>query len=179
MKVIYIAGPFRAPTAWGIAENVRRAERAALEVAKLGAMPLCPHANTAHFQGECTDQFWLDGTMELLRRCDAVLTVEGWLASSWARAEVEEALRLGKPVFTETEPDQLADWIKEGYMPFIKIKNQGEVDWYEAAGGQCAITLRTNRPGSLQRLTFQLTPEDADELRALVAKKGSRDAQEG
>ena len=51
MKLVYIAGPFRAPTPWGIEENVRHAERHAFEIAKLGAMPVCPHANTRHFDG--------------------------------------------------------------------------------------------------------------------------------
>lgn len=95
---MYIAGPFRAPTAWGIAENVRRAERWGLEVARLGAMPLIPHANTAHFHGEGADQLWLDGTLELLRRCDAALLTPGWKNSSGSRGEREEALRLGIPL---------------------------------------------------------------------------------
>ncbi len=127
MKIIYIAGPYRAPTAWRIAENVRAAERVGLEVARAGAMPLIPHANTAHFQGEgpvngphdfgdgigrlckhcgampgeapvchmhSADGFWLDGTLELMRRCDAVLLVPGWESSSGTRAEIEEALAL-------------------------------------------------------------------------------------
>ena len=37
--------------------------------------------------------------MELLRRCDAVLCVSNWRDSVGARAEVEEARRLGLPVF--------------------------------------------------------------------------------
>lgn len=87
MKVVYIAGKFRGPTAWDIAENVRAAERAALEVAKRGAMPLCPHANTAHFHGQLTDQFWIDGTLELLKRCDGILCISGWMNSAGALAE--------------------------------------------------------------------------------------------
>ena len=99
MAVVYIAGPFRARTSWGIAENIRAAERLGLEVAKLGMMPLIPHANTAHFQGELPDKFFLDGTMELLRRCDAVMLTPNWATSSGARDEADEAERLGIPVF--------------------------------------------------------------------------------
>lgn len=99
MLVVYVAGPFRAPTAWGIAENVRAAERVGLAVARAGAMPLIPHANTGNFHGEGDDQLWLDGTMELLRRCDAVVLVPGWQRSSGTKAEVAEAERLGLPVF--------------------------------------------------------------------------------
>lgn len=99
MKVIYVAGRFRGDTAWDIAENVRTAERLGLEVARLGAMPLIPHANTALFHGQLTCVFWLDGTLELLKRCDGVILCHNWRDSSGARAEVEEAYRLGIPVF--------------------------------------------------------------------------------
>lgn len=101
MKVVYIAGPYRGKTAWKIAENIRRAERLGYSVAEFGAMPLIPHANTAHFDGEFTSKFWLDGTMELMRRCDAVFLTEDWEESAGATAEREEAVRLGLPIFTD------------------------------------------------------------------------------
>ncbi|MGB0685946.1 MAG: DUF4406 domain-containing protein [Planctomycetota bacterium] len=99
MKVVFIAGPFRGKTPWDVAQNVRRAEALAFEVAKLGAMPLCPHTNTAHFDGTLTDEFWLRGTSELLRRSDAVMLTPDWGRSSGARAEVELADAHGIPVF--------------------------------------------------------------------------------
>ncbi len=91
MKIIYIAGPFRAKTAWGIEQNIRRAEEIGLLVAQAGAMPLIPHTNTRFFHGECTEQFWIDGTMELLRRCDAAVFIPGWGKSSGANGEFNEA----------------------------------------------------------------------------------------
>jgi hypothetical protein len=97
MKVIYIAGPYRAPTAWGIAENVRAAERVGLEVARAGAMPLIPHANTAHFHGECTDELWIEGTLELLRRCDAAVFLPNWHHSTGSRCEWAECMRRDMP----------------------------------------------------------------------------------
>ena len=90
MKVAYIAGPFRAPTAWGVAENVRAAERVAMTVAECGAMPMCPHANTANFDGTLTGDFWLAGTMELLRRCDVIVLLPNWRLSQGARMEEAE-----------------------------------------------------------------------------------------
>lgn len=110
VKVVYIAGPFRAETAWGIECNIRRAEELGWWVAFLGAMPLIPHANTRFFHGSMPDEFWLKGTLELMRRCDAVALVDGWEASSGARVEVEEARRLGIPVFTSIH--HLEDWLK-------------------------------------------------------------------
>jgi hypothetical protein len=114
MKVVYIAGKFRGPNAWEIHRNVHRAEQAALWVAQAGAMPLCPHANTAHFHGTCTDDFWIDGTLELLRRCDALFNFDPAraLESAGTRGEIAEAKRLGLPVF-ERHAD-LAEWLNLG-----------------------------------------------------------------
>jgi hypothetical protein len=109
MKVVYVAGRFRAPTAWNIEQNVRRAEELALEVCKLGAMALCPHTNTRFFQGTLPDAFWLEGTTELLRRCDAVMLTPGWEESAGSRGEKAEAEKRGMPVFHDL--GELAAWL--------------------------------------------------------------------
>jgi hypothetical protein len=99
MKVIYIAGPFRGVNTWEVEQNVRRAESVAFAVALTGAMPLCPHTNTRFFNGTITAEFWLRGTLELLRRADAVVLVAGWEKSIGTRAEIVEADKIGIPVF--------------------------------------------------------------------------------
>lgn len=99
MIVVYIAGPFRGKTAWDVAQNIRVAEHLGMEVAEAGFMPLIPHANTANFDGTLNDQFWIDGTAELLLRCDALLTTSDWERSSGARGEVKLAKEQGIPVF--------------------------------------------------------------------------------
>lgn len=109
MRVIYIAGPFRGAHAWAVAQNVRRAEELAFAGCQLGAAVLCPHANTAHFDGTLTDDYWLAATLELLRRCDAVLLVPGWEKSSGTRGEVAEAKRLGMPVFEDVF--EVREWL--------------------------------------------------------------------
>lgn len=109
MKVVYIAGPFRGPSAWEIHCNVHRAEALSFEVARLGAMPLTPHKNTENMHGALPDAFFLDGTMELLRRCDAVLLTENWTKSAGARAEAAEAGRRNIPCFMTLTA--LAAWL--------------------------------------------------------------------
>lgn len=99
MKVIYLAGPFRAATAWGIEQNVRRAETMALALWRLGVAVLCPHMNTRHFQGEGPDEMWIEGALELMRRCDGVFVLPGAEGSKGTQGEVEEARRCGIPVF--------------------------------------------------------------------------------
>jgi hypothetical protein len=112
VKLIFVAGPFRGPNAWAVAQNVRKAEAVAFAVAELGAMPMCPHTNTAHFDGTMTDQFWIDGTREMMRRCDAVVLVEGWENSSGTLGEKAEAERRGLPVFEHLAA--LESWVEHG-----------------------------------------------------------------
>lgn len=101
MKVIYVAGPYRAETAWLVEQNIRRAEEAALVLWGMGFAVICPHTNTRFFNGECTDTIWLAGGLELLRRCDAVYVLPNSENSKGTQAEIVEAERLGIPVFTD------------------------------------------------------------------------------
>lgn len=102
MKVVYVAGAFRGKTSWDVAENVRNAERAGLEmVNNVDVMPIIPQANTALFDGHKTAEFWIEGTLELLRRCDAVYVFNPDHAktSVGTKGEIWEANRLKIPVF--------------------------------------------------------------------------------
>ena len=98
MTLIYIAGPYRAPNAWEIEQNIRRAEEFALECWKSGAAVICPHTNTRFFQGAAPDDIWLDGDLEMVIRCDVVFAIPGWEKSMGAREEVRTALAMGIPV---------------------------------------------------------------------------------
>ena len=100
MKVCYVAGPFRAPNAWEIEQNIRRAETLALEVWRAGMACICPHANTRFYQGATPDDVWLQGDLELVSRCDAVLLTPDWARSAGARSEKVFAEDRGIPIFT-------------------------------------------------------------------------------
>ena len=110
--LIYVAGPFSAPTREGVEANILRAALRGVEVAKLGACPVVPHSNTSLPQYETVQpyEFWIEATLALMHRCDALLTVSGWEASSGARGEVTAMMRSGKPVFHNL--GTLAEWLK-------------------------------------------------------------------
>lgn len=103
MKLVYVAGPYRAETREGVAQNVAAARHVGRLCVQKGWFPVLPTVNTAHFDhdfpGLADDQYWLDGTMELMRRCDAVVLVDGWQYSSGAKAEIEEARKMGLKVY--------------------------------------------------------------------------------
>lgn len=101
--MVYVAGPFRGPDHWAIAENIRSAERVAFKVWQAGAVALCPHLNTAHFQGALPDHMWLDGDLALLELCDALILVPGWERSEGTKAEVAFATRHSIPVLFDID----------------------------------------------------------------------------
>jgi nucleoside 2-deoxyribosyltransferase len=90
MKVIYIAGPYRSQDEWRVRMNIRKAEEAALAVWQNGAVALCPHKNSAGMGGApgTFDDMWLEGDLELLKRCDAVWLIENWEYSRGASREM-------------------------------------------------------------------------------------------
>jgi hypothetical protein len=99
MKVIYVAGPFRGPHHWAIAQNIRKAEELSLEVWRIGCAAVCPHLNTAHYQGVLPDDVWLYGDLAILARCDAMIVVPNWEHSKGTQGEIYEAERLEIPIF--------------------------------------------------------------------------------
>jgi hypothetical protein len=111
VKLVYVAGPYRGKTAWAIACNIHAARVLGAEVALAGAYPVIPHSNTSHMDGLTPDAFWLDGTLELMVRCDAAIFTPDWQRSSGARTEREENERIGRPTFDTI--DQLKRWLAE------------------------------------------------------------------
>jgi hypothetical protein len=108
--IVYIAGPVRGDTYWDVTENIRRAERLALEVWSLGVVALCPHTNTRNFHGALPDETWLRGDLVMLSRCDAIIFTEDWERSRGATAEHAFAEKHHIPIFYTT--DALAAWLK-------------------------------------------------------------------
>lgn len=109
-KVVYIAGPYRGANNYEIHRNVCAAEEHAFAVWKMGAVALCPHLNTANFQFALPDEDFLQGDLELLSRCDAMLATGRWFASKGTVNEINFANSRGIPVFYHV--NDLEDWLK-------------------------------------------------------------------
>jgi len=91
MKIAYVAGPYRAPTAAQRQDNIHRARQAAEALWKSGYAVLCPHLNTANMDGLVEDEQFLQGCLEMVRRCDLVWLLPGWRKSEGTVREVVEA----------------------------------------------------------------------------------------
>lgn len=99
MKIVYVAGKYRAKTSNEIWHNINTARLAGEQIVKQGDMPLIPHMNGAFMDGLQTDEFWLDGTLELMKRCDAIYLLDNWQDSEGARNEWRVAQELNIPLY--------------------------------------------------------------------------------
>ncbi|HDR8964359.1 hypothetical protein [Burkholderia vietnamiensis] len=111
--LVLVAGPWRSGTDGDparIAANLRRLEQAALAVYRRGhvpmigewlSLPLAAAAGATASGDAISESFLYPAAHRLLRRCDAVLRIEG--ASRGADADVTLARQLGKPVYSSVE----------------------------------------------------------------------------
>jgi hypothetical protein len=101
MKLIYVAGAYRAKELYQVKANIRAAEMRAEDVVRAGHYPIVPHLCTAFMDGLAPDQHFLDGTLEAMMRCDEVWLVTGWEHSHGTRLEIAEAFRQQMDVYDE------------------------------------------------------------------------------
>lgn len=125
-KLYYVAGPFRAKTLNGVQQNIDRARNVAAALAERGLMPVCVHTMEGlamhDIQQENNGQFWVDGTLEVLRRCDAVVVCGDHRKSAGTMGEIHEAFRRGMPVYWWNETTQC------GYR-VTSMTSDGEFDY--------------------------------------------------
>lgn len=107
MKVIYVAGKYRAESWNGVFENIMKARAVARNLWVHGWAVVCPHANTFFMDGEdIPNRTFLDGDLEIIRRCDAMFMLDNWKDSEGARGEHTLAVELGLPIFYEGQDNE-------------------------------------------------------------------------
>lgn len=111
-RLVYLAGPYRPytdedGTRHTIAQNVRDAALYGIELWRLGYVAVIPHTMTYFPQFQQQDggirgvppEVFLQGELELLRRCDALVLMPNWRISKGATAERDYALANGIPAY--------------------------------------------------------------------------------
>ena len=71
--IAYLARLYRASHPRRNLAEYHQARKAGITLWTLGYTVICPHLNTAHFDGVVPDQRFLDGDLEILRRCDLMV----------------------------------------------------------------------------------------------------------
>ena len=101
MKVAYVSGAYRSDCTNGVWENINKARTAAVKLWNKGYAVICPHTNSIFMDGINTDTTFLEGDLEILKRCDVIYMLKGWRKSQGATAEHDLAKKLKKEIIYE------------------------------------------------------------------------------
>jgi len=104
IKLVYIAGPYRGNgTPDCIHKNIQAARTVAKKYWQKGYAVICPHMNSAYMDGACLDEMFLNGAIEILKRCDGIVMMPNWQQSEGSRNELNVADKLGLEIIYEEE----------------------------------------------------------------------------
>lgn len=100
-ELLYLIGPYRAKTKFGILANVLRASEIAQYLWRTGNFTvICPHMNSAMIlDGYVADTYILEGYRDIMCRCDAIAVMPGWRGSSGSVDEMKLAHSRGMKVY--------------------------------------------------------------------------------
>ena len=106
MKKIYIAGAYSGKTKEERDLNIAHVAAVGREIARLRkGIPIMPHMNSAKFEDLAPDipkDFWLEGDIEIMKSCDAVIFIAGWDRSPGAVKEMEEAKKAKMLIYRQS-----------------------------------------------------------------------------
>lgn len=100
-EVVYVAGPYTAPTLSELRSNIERARMAGAWLILKDKAPVIPHSNLDGVE-RYVCMGWEDYTkasLPLLEKCDSVYMLSGWEKSREAKMEHRLACRLGKKIY--------------------------------------------------------------------------------
>jgi len=105
IRLIYVISPYRDKRVWKIGSNIIAALWIALQILldrncrACGYFPVVPQANTPFFDDAAPGEYFLAGTMEIMRRCDEAIVGDWWQDSTGCCAEYTEAELRGMKVW--------------------------------------------------------------------------------
>lgn len=106
MKIAYIVGPYISKYLIVRIWNVWQARKVAFKYWELGYAVICPHSNSAFFdgffkKGSIKESFFLNGYLHLIEVADLLVILPTWKGSSGSIKEIDKAIKLGKEIIYE------------------------------------------------------------------------------
>jgi len=136
VKVLYVSAKYRDPRGtWYIKKNIQIAEEIAVELWQMGFAVICPHSNTAFFEGPINDPIIIAGDCELVKRSDGVVVGPNWFTSEGTRIEWKTGFDNKKPIFFWEKPrdvEALKAWAKDAYDLKAHLDRQASLPTIEA-----------------------------------------------
>ena len=154
-KIIYVSGKYSGKTRQIIHKNIMVARTASIQIWSKGAIALCPHLNTYHFDSACkvTYDEYLEGDLQLLDSCDAIYMLPNWKNSKGAVIEHNEAKIRKIPILYSME--EVEKFIKKDHL---------------AAGKQCEITGRIRTKMGMAGTSY-VDPKIQEKIDEIVFKE--------
>jgi len=103
MKLIYIAAPYRAETIAKLQHNIAQAKIMAQYYWLQGNAVICPHLNTANFDGLVDDKQFLNAYKKILLTCDEMIVHPDWVKSEGSIEEMNLCTLTDMPFIILTE----------------------------------------------------------------------------
>jgi len=100
-KLVYISGPYKAPTIYEVWANIQLAKKYAEKYWKKGCYVFCPHLNSGFLDSVAPEAHFLESGLVFLRLCDVVVMLPNWRSSNGAAAERLLAVQLEKEIIYE------------------------------------------------------------------------------
>jgi len=101
MKILYIAGKYRGRNIREVQQNIEKASDVAFKYWEKGFAVICPHKNTSFFDSDIPDKVFLDGDLEILKKCDGIVMMKDWDKSVGAINELKLAKELKLDIIYE------------------------------------------------------------------------------
>lgn len=141
MRLVYLAGPYSADRPYDVWANIQEAHWDAahivsnFEEGRHDWYPVVPHLNSMLMDGLASYGYFLEGSMLLMEKCQAVCLLKGWQRSHGTRSEVLRAIELGLPIYVSATylfcnlPMQVA----HTEDPLVKILMHKDSWWHVSA----------------------------------------------
>lgn len=99
--LVYVSGPYSGNTPEQTDKNIAAARAVAVQLWEMGHAVICPHTNTINFERDCkaTYEQYIEGDLNMISRCDALVMLPTWEASKGALIEHAYAVELAIPIF--------------------------------------------------------------------------------
>ena len=122
-KLIYVAGPYSGD----IEGNIERAEEVSIQLIRKGFHVITPHKNTAGYERyedeNITYETWMELSLNILSRCDAIYVMNGSHQSKGTQREIEFAKRHNIEIINEKPNEWVIYSERElGVAYVIKLK---------------------------------------------------------
>ena len=98
MKLVVIVGPYRSESDYLVSLNIEKAFHVSACLWELGYAVICPHKNSEFLSGLTDEQTFLNGYLEMVKRADGIVLIEGFKNSVGAMKEFELAKSLDKEI---------------------------------------------------------------------------------